>query len=116
VLEADAAVTVIDFEGFRAGLPYQDVARFLVHLDLALARPWLMHCAQRARGEFLAGYRADDDFDPGLWTLCLGAESLAVLARNVSHAQGAGGPLAQWKARRVVQCLERALAGGASAR
>lgn len=112
VLEADAQVTVIDFEGFRHGLPYQDVARFLVHLDLALARPWLATCGTRAETAFLDGYGAGDDLDGELWTLCLSAEALALLARDAEGTRGGGtGPSAWWRARRAVSWLERAVSG-----
>jgi colanic acid/amylovoran biosynthesis glycosyltransferase len=53
-------LTVIDFEGFRTGLPSEDLAYFLVHADLYLAwrHPHILGTLQQ---ELFAGYGASVD-------------------------------------------------------
>jgi hypothetical protein len=107
VLEADGQVSVIDFEGFRSGLPYQDLAHFLVHLDLVLHRPGLASSATRARRALLEGYGTNGCPDSEEWTLCLSAEALALMTRDA----GENGLLARLRIRCASRWLERAIDG-----
>lgn len=85
------AVEAIDFEGFGMGVPEEDAAWFLVHLELAFARPWLAPRARRAAAAFLDGLGAQGAGplpspleDPGqlpALRLCRTAAALTLLAR-----------------------------------
>ena len=57
----DARVTVIDFEGYRPGLPLEDVAYFLIELELLMPRHARHLPALRVA--FLDGYGGIDDAD-----------------------------------------------------
>ncbi|HUP50649.1 MAG TPA: glycosyltransferase, partial [Thermoanaerobaculia bacterium] len=76
-------VEVIDFEGFRFGLPAEDLAYFLVHarLYLAFRRPELIGIVER---EFLSGYGGEVD-ERELRLARLGC-ALQLLARSRSGA------------------------------
>jgi colanic acid/amylovoran biosynthesis glycosyltransferase len=113
VLEIDSHISVIDFEGFRPGLAYQDAGRFMVHLDLALARPWLAGSRERVRAAFLAGYGSVEDQDRELWSLCVASEALALLARQANGRRTRRSLLSTWRSRPVVRWLDWALASGA---
>lgn len=54
-------VTVIDFEGYRRGLPLEDVAYFLIQLELLMPRHARLLPALRVA--FLEGYGGIDDAD-----------------------------------------------------
>jgi colanic acid/amylovoran biosynthesis glycosyltransferase len=103
VLVDGVRITVLDFEGYRRGLPYEDVAHFLVHLELALGRPWLRTKRRRARRTFLDGYGLADDLDPELLALCISEKSLDLLAREPKG--GGGGKLSNWWRRRILTSL-----------
>lgn len=78
----DEMVQVIDFEGFRDGLPYEDACYFLVQLRLFHAYPMLgaEHAALAAA--FLDGYLAGAAFDEASAEVCRTAKALHVLARS----------------------------------
>lgn len=100
-------ITVIDFEGYRPGLPQEDVAYFLVHLELALSRPWHRHTRHRARRAFLEGYGVAEP-GPDL-DLCLMAKALQLLAR-ASGGTGSRTASARWWKRKVLRgILERSV-------
>ena len=71
-------VTVIDFEGYRTGLPLEDVAYFLIELELLLPRHARYLPALRVA--FLDGYGEVEDADAlTLFTL---TKTLHLMARN----------------------------------
>jgi aminoglycoside phosphotransferase (APT) family kinase protein len=74
----EARVQVIDFEGFRDGLPMEDVAYFLLQLELLLPRH-RRHLA-KLREAFVSGYGGIDDRDAlQLFTL---TKTLRLMARD----------------------------------
>jgi Ser/Thr protein kinase RdoA (MazF antagonist) len=74
----DARVEVIDFEGFRDGLPMEDVAYFLLQLELLLPRH-RRHLG-KLRDAFVAGYGGIEDRDAlQLFTL---TKTLRLMARD----------------------------------
>ena len=97
----DNRVEVIDFEGYREGLPLQDVAQFLVHLDLYLAYPLLGRVRRKLRAAFLDSYAAFggqiDDDAMRLFTLSTALQFLARVRRP------ARGVVRGWWSRRVLR-------------
>ena len=88
----DTRVEVIDFEGYRLGLPLEDVAYFLVQLDLLFPR--FRRHLPRLRKAFLDGYfggAARDDDALRLFTL---TKTLHALARAPGASHGL--PLRLW--------------------
>jgi glycosyltransferase involved in cell wall biosynthesis/aminoglycoside phosphotransferase (APT) family kinase protein len=81
----EKCVQVIDFEGFREGLPWEDAAYFLVHLQPFFAWPGLRSRGEQAAAAFLEGWLEGNALDRSALDFCLLAKSLQVLA------QGAGG-------------------------
>ena len=81
----DNRVEVIDFEGFREGLPQEDVAQFLIHLDMYFAYPLLSNMRRRLRTAFLDSYAAFggelDDDALQLFTITTALQSLARVRR-----------------------------------
>ncbi|HEY8181229.1 MAG TPA: glycosyltransferase, partial [Thermoanaerobaculia bacterium] len=101
----DYRVDVIDFEGYREGLPYEDVAQFLVNLELYLAYPMMANMLRRLRAAFLDSYvafggKADEDALQ-LFTI---TNALQLLAR-VRHPTR--GPLRVYWRRRVLRNVLR---------
>lgn len=84
VYVAEMGVQVIDFEGFREGLPWEDAAYFLVHLAPFFAWPGLRGRGERAAAAFLDGWRDGEAFDPSGLELGRIAKALQVLARTES--------------------------------
>ena len=71
-------VRVIDFEGYREGLPLEDVAYFLIQVRLLLPRH--QRLVEPIRAAFLEGYGGIDDEDAlRLFTL---TKTLHLIARN----------------------------------
>ena len=105
VFVADRLVEVIDFEGAREGLPYEDIAYFLVQLDQFFPGPLLQPRFERLGAAFLAGYLTDHDgFDWPAYELCRIAAALRIL----NTARGTRGVRAQWRKR----MLRRTIVGG----
>jgi colanic acid/amylovoran biosynthesis glycosyltransferase len=99
------AVTVIDFEGARPGLDYEDVAGFLAELAPFLAFPVRAGARTALKAAFLARYFADRAVDAPALELCRSAAALAALAldrereRTRGSARFAPGP---WGGRRTL--------------
>jgi len=91
----DGRVHVIDFEGFGEGLPAEDVADFLVSVDLLHAYPGLAGARASLRAAFLEGY-GRERLDPALYRLCRMAAALRTLRRA---PQATRGPLGAWRRR-----------------
>jgi Ser/Thr protein kinase RdoA (MazF antagonist) len=99
----DARVTVIDFEGYRAGLPLEDVAYFLIELELLMPRHARLLPALRVA--FLEGYGGIDDADAlQLFTL---TKALHLIARGA----GSQHPflIALWMRRTLRNMVRRCL-------
>ncbi len=79
---SDDAVTVIDFEGARPGLDYEDVVGFLTELEPFLAFPVRRRTRAALRTAFLDGYFADGAVDTAALELVQTATALAALARD----------------------------------
>lgn len=94
-------IEVIDFEGFRDGLPYEDACYFLAHLRLFLAYPMLG--AERARlpAAFLDGYLEGAAFDEAGAEVCRTAKALQILARSGARYSGLRG----WWRRKALRDL-----------
>ncbi|HUG06693.1 MAG TPA: glycosyltransferase [Candidatus Limnocylindria bacterium] len=92
VFAARDSLVAIDFEGYRLGLPSEDVAYFLIHarLYLAFRRPEMMERVERS---FLDGYGA---VDPAELRLARITQALALLRKD-----GTGSP-AQRLLRRAI--------------
>lgn len=90
VLVNGDTVTVLDFEGFRDGVCLEDVARFLLHLRLALSPPligfWLAPRRQSLQRRFLDGYLAGRAPDAALFQLA----GLAAAMHLLSRSRGSG--------------------------
>ena len=78
----EKCVQVIDFEGFREGLPWEDAAYFLVHLEPFFALPALRGRGEEAAAAFLEGWLEGEALDRSALDLCLLAKALQVLARG----------------------------------
>lgn len=98
-------VEVIDFEGFREGLALEDVAYFLIELELLFPR------ARRAvaplRNAFLDAYAAGDPIDQDALQLFTLTKALHLLARD----PGAQQPwlIRTWIRWTLRRCMERCL-------
>lgn len=77
ILVAPAALAVIDFEGFHEGLPWEDAAYFLVHLELYFVHPRRAAGLARLRAAFLEGSRVAPD--PLAFDLCQAVAALKAL-------------------------------------
>jgi glycosyltransferase involved in cell wall biosynthesis/aminoglycoside phosphotransferase (APT) family kinase protein len=98
-------VDVIDFSGFREGLPVEDVAELLVHTELAFATPVLRrrHLAHLQR-EIVNGF--DTRADGAALRLCTAAAALRTLC-----CLGEDSPARLWWRRRALrQIVARSLA------
>ncbi|HEV8264762.1 MAG TPA: glycosyltransferase [Gemmatimonadales bacterium] len=83
ILAAPASLAVIDFEGFHEGLPWEDVAYFLVHLELYFVHPRRAAGLARLQDAFLAASRVAPD--PLALDLC---RTVAALKALRALAQG----------------------------
>ena len=93
-------VQVIDFEGIGEGHAAEDVAYFLVQLELFHACPGLGRAGERMAQAFRDGYGADV-LHPSAYALCRAAAVLQVLRRSPEATRGLRG----WWRRRALQRL-----------
>lgn len=100
-VDAEAGVQVIDFEGFRDGLPWEDAADFLVELELFFAWPGLRRRWERAEAAFLQGWLDGDPLDRPALELCRMAKVLRLLSGD--EQTGWRG----WKRRRTLLAILR---------
>jgi Ser/Thr protein kinase RdoA (MazF antagonist) len=102
-------VEVIDFEGYREGLPFEDVGQFVVHLDLYLSYPLMANMRRRLRAAFLDSYAAFGGFvDEDALQLFTLTTALQLLAR-VRHPTR--GPIREYWRRRVLRKVVRRCLG-----
>ena len=78
---------MIDFEGYREGLPWEDPAYFLIHLELFFAWPGLRGRFEKASVAFLDGYLEGGRLDRSALNLCLTAKARQVLDRTGERRQ-----------------------------
>lgn len=81
-VDPDGGVQVIDFEGYREGLAWEDPAYFLVHLELFFAWPGLRGRFEKAAAAFLGGYLEGGRLDQAALSRCLAAKARQALART----------------------------------
>jgi len=105
-VEPGGSVQVIDFEGFRAGLPWEDAARFLVHLELFFALPGLERRHRSASSLFLEGLVGQNGgLDPSALALSRIAAALEMLAGT--SARPSAGSFRDWRRRRALLRITR---------
>jgi hypothetical protein len=80
---------VIDFEGARAGLPYEDVAYFVIQLQLFMNYPLLHERRRQAVSVFLDGYLDGERLDAPAYRMARISKALQILGR-VGEARPAG--------------------------
>ncbi|HUH12249.1 MAG TPA: glycosyltransferase [Longimicrobiales bacterium] len=107
VLVDDSRVSVVDFEGFGAGLAGEDPAYFLLQAELFFDYPLLRRRFAPLRDAFLAGYGHPAQGDAA-WSVFRLAAALQVLARSADGARA--GPAARRRIRRLRRLLREALA------
>ncbi|HEX7186514.1 MAG TPA: glycosyltransferase, partial [Thermoanaerobaculia bacterium] len=86
-VDRKGGVQVIDFEGYREGLPWEDPAYFLVHLELFFAWPGLRRRFAKASAAFLDGYLEGDRLDRAALSHCLASKARQALARTDERRQ-----------------------------
>jgi aminoglycoside phosphotransferase (APT) family kinase protein len=107
VFVADRSVQAIDFEGFHDGLPLEDVAYFLVHLEMYFKYPFLGRQFARVASAFLEGY--GQPVDANALRLMLIVKGLQVLARGAVPDRSS---IREWLTRRTVRrCVVRNVRG-----
>ncbi|HSL19899.1 MAG TPA: glycosyltransferase [Vicinamibacterales bacterium] len=87
VFGADRGISVIDFEGFRYGLPYEDVAYFLVQLELFFPYFPYRRIRRELRDAFLEGYGGAERVDHSVYEFCRLVKALQILS---NHARRGG--------------------------
>jgi glycosyltransferase involved in cell wall biosynthesis/O-antigen ligase/aminoglycoside phosphotransferase (APT) family kinase protein len=84
VLVSEDRIQVIDFEGWRPGLPYEDVAYFAMQLELFFQYPLLRGRGQQAVAAFLEGYLNGKPLDSHAYLTARKSKALQILARTSS--------------------------------
>jgi aminoglycoside phosphotransferase (APT) family kinase protein len=80
-------VRVIDFEGWREGLPLEDVAYFALQLELFFSFPLLRRLGKRYTAAFLETYIGGEPFDVDLYRLCRMAKALQILSPRCARSR-----------------------------
>ena len=88
VFVSDHSIQVIDFEGTRPGLPYEDVAYFVMQLELFLMYPFLDARRGEAVAAFLDGYLSGEPLDVDAYRTARLSKALQLLARTPSPSKG----------------------------
>ncbi len=78
---------VIDFEGWREGLPLEDVAYFTLQLELFFPFPLLRRLGKRYTAAFLETYIGGETFDADLYRLCRTAKALQILSSRRARSR-----------------------------
>jgi glycosyltransferase involved in cell wall biosynthesis/O-antigen ligase/aminoglycoside phosphotransferase (APT) family kinase protein len=84
VFVSEDRIQVIDFEGWRPGLPYEDVAYFAMQLELFFEYPLLRGRGQQAVTAFLEGYLSGESLDSHAYLTARKSKALQILARASS--------------------------------
>jgi len=104
VFVGERTVHVIDFEGFGDGLPYEDIAYFLVQLELFFPSPFLRRQYLGLASAFLEGYlEGNTSFDWTTYELCRIATALAIL--DTSNGIGSDGGVRHWWRQRSLRAI-----------
>jgi hypothetical protein len=88
IFMTDDHVDVIDFEAFRDGLPLEDAAFFLVHLELYFVYPLVSRALPKLIDAFLDGFRGGEPLDEGSLRFFTIASALQFLAHGGLQRQG----------------------------
>lgn len=100
IFVGERRVEVIDFEGFREGLPLEDVAYFLIHFRMYFDYPFFRSYLPRLEQSFLEGYGPVEEDALRLFKV---TKALQVLARGgVASARGIR---AAWHRKRLRQLI-----------
>jgi colanic acid/amylovoran biosynthesis glycosyltransferase len=93
-------IEVIDFEGYGEGLPLEDVAYFMIHLELYFSRPGIRRPLPRLTAAFIEEYGEGRRVDDELLKLMTAIKALRILSSGLAAG---GGDLRNWWRRRVVR-------------
>jgi aminoglycoside phosphotransferase (APT) family kinase protein len=77
---------VIDFEGWREGLPLEDVAYFTLQLELFFPFPLLRKPARRYTAAFLETYTGGEPLNAALYRLCRITKALQILSHECERS------------------------------
>lgn len=91
VLVDGRTIIAIDFEGFRQGLPYEDVAYFLVQLELFFTHPVLARLRKALRAAFLDGYLDGGTIDAAGYEFCRLVKALQIMAGDSKSQRSPSG-------------------------
>lgn len=108
VFLGERRVDVLDFEGFREGLQLEDVAYFLVHMELYFAYPMFGGAVPRLRRTFLDAYGEGKAVDEEMLRLLELAKALQLLARGGGAERGSLREF--WRRRALHRVIRRGLA------
>ncbi|MDX1622828.1 MAG: glycosyltransferase [Gemmatimonadota bacterium] len=103
VFVGDGRLEVIDFEGARSGLAWEDPAWWLVHLELFFPTPFLAWRWRRLGVLFLDAWLGRRPYDPNAHRLCRSAAALRALASARSSGSALGGPLRRRRLARIAR-------------
>lgn len=106
IFMGDGTVSVLDFGGYREGLDLEDVAHFLLHIDLNFSSPLNRRHRERLKNAFLEGYAEGSPVDSEVLALLTLTRALAMLA----HGGTGSGRLEEWRHRVLLRqtVLEKA--------
>ncbi|HEX6177257.1 MAG TPA: glycosyltransferase [Thermoanaerobaculia bacterium] len=106
VFVGERRVEVIDFEGFREGLPLEDVAYFIVHMRMYFDYPLFRRYLPRLIGSFVDGFvDGGGEIDDDALRFFVMTKALQVLARR----GGAPGLRNLWNRRNLQRLVLRSL-------
>ncbi len=91
------SISVIDFGGYREGLALEDVANFLLHLDLEFRSPLGRYGSDRLKSAFVDGYGATLDGE------LLSLFTLTRALRMLAHGGTADGRIEEWRHRAILR-------------
>lgn len=80
-------IRVIDFEGWREGLPLEDLAYFALQLELFFSLPLLRTRGRRYTAAFLETYAGGEPFDAELYRLCRVIKALQILSSRCERSE-----------------------------
>src|SRR4029450_1622686 len=96
VFAGEDRVEVIDFEGYGAGLPYEDAAYFLLQLELFYAYPGVRRQLAGPARAFLDGDLEAQPLGGPRWDLRRLPNRLQMPAQDVARGRGRG-PRRWWR-------------------
>jgi aminoglycoside phosphotransferase (APT) family kinase protein len=100
-------VKVIDFEGMRPGTAYEDVAYFLIQLELFFSHPASQNRSLHAAAAFLDGYLQGDELQRGHYQMARIVKTMQIAGRTPVPC---GADIrTRWRLRLLRELLEREL-------